>query len=767
MKKILVTGASSFLGHHVMPILKIYATNISPDNPVKGVVSKPRFEILAPSSKDLNLLDRKAVIEYIVKNKPTTILHLAAKCGGIGANKAAPAEFIHDNLKMTMNLFDAIKEVNGWNNNTSEVPVVTHFYGLGSVCGYPKLCPVPFKEDDMWNGKPEETNLPYGESKRLMFLMQQAFRQQFGLKGAHLVPTNLYGEHDHFDLKNSHVMPALINKFTNAKANALDSVEIWGDGTPTREFLYAGDCADAIVRAVCNGVDYSEPINIGTGVDISISDLADMIRDIVDFKGNLLFTGEVSINGQPKRCLDISRAKSVLGFEAKTDLKTGLAKTIKWYQNEVGMIRNVKGAHSKEDLISSLEQKAGKIAKYFRENPEDVDRISLEFLINVLNNMVSEHKIKDMDVDDVKIVNTQDQDPSSSIHRREILLHIVGTPCDLFQVDALNKEKFTKFSNPYRPDRKVLVRFGAETSTGYYTRNFDKPRLHCWTSNEPKIKEGDYLVRLNSDSTFEKFDIYEVKEDGYVQLFIGIKDHYFNGAEYLKKYSKSESDGYSKSDGYSNDVSQTFNADGYYPVTFLQEFLKANKGFVRSASDGYKDTQCDKVVSDGYDTSKKSDEDHNMSDGHKRLFEILSGNRSKFVDRTITNARNIRDIDSGDFEDNYRNLLNKAVGDIRSKLGVVVNRGSSLPKRGVGVMTQNSESISDVELFAIANLLAIDSKSSEQDNLGDTKQDSTEQQEVAEPVANVTEPVVESIKPKKSNLIDRVKSFFGFAKKGK
>lgn len=343
MKTILVTGASSFLGHHVLPRLR----------------ETENFRVLAPTSKTLNLLDRLQVIDYIARSKPDIILHMAAKCGGIGANKNAPAQFIHDNLIMASNLFEAIRAVNQWGvarkptptgrgRLPAPIPVVTHFYGLGSVCSYPKFCPVPFKEADLWNGYPEETNAPYGTAKRTLLVMQQAFRQQFGLKGAHFVPVNLFGQHDHFDLQNSHVIPALINKFVEAKKqylhdsqeaavspntcpDVIPTVEIWGDGTPTREFLYAGDCAEAIVKAIVEEFDYADPINLGTGHDISIYELAQLIREVVDAPCDLKFTGEVSVNGQPKRRLDVSRAKNVLGFEAKTALREGLKKTVDWY----------------------------------------------------------------------------------------------------------------------------------------------------------------------------------------------------------------------------------------------------------------------------------------------------------------------------------------------------------------------------------------------------------------------------------------------------
>lgn len=316
MKKILITGASSFLGHHVMPLIKNY-----------------EFEILAPTSKELNLLKRTSVIDYICLNKPEIILHMAALCGGIGANKASPAEFAHDNLKMFSNIFDGIKYLNKWGREykSQENQYVTHFYGLGTVCAYPKYCPVPFKEEDIWNGYPEETNAPYGNTKRMMLVLQNAFRQQFGLKGAHLICANMFGEYDHFDLKNSHVIPALINKMVQAKQNKENYIEVWGDGTPTREFLYAGDCAKAIVKSVVFGFDCSQPINIGTGNDICIKDLANLIKEVVKFTGEIRFTGEISENGQPKRRLDISKAKEMLDFVAETNLKDGLNKTVDWY----------------------------------------------------------------------------------------------------------------------------------------------------------------------------------------------------------------------------------------------------------------------------------------------------------------------------------------------------------------------------------------------------------------------------------------------------
>jgi GDP-L-fucose synthase len=388
MKKILVTGASSFLGHHVMPLLENYNTSFEPEwlTGDRGTRLIPRFEIFAPSSKELNLLNRDSVIAYIKKHKPDTILHMAALCGGIGANKKRPGDFILHNTKMATNLFDAISEVNFWDNPSMTRQVVTHFYGLGSVCGYPKNCPVPFKEEDLWNGFPEETNAPYGTAKRHMIVMQDAYRLQHGLRGAHLIPVNLYGEYDHFNLDNSHVMPALINKFIAAKQNEDESVEVWGDGTPTREFLYAGDCAEAIVRAVVTGFDYPIPVNIGTGHDISIKDLADLIKEVVGFDGEIRFTGEVSVNGQPKRRLDVSRARDVLGFTAKTDLRTGLEKTVAWYQKSkskpVGQMENkteYEALSKLNRIINLLEKNTEEVFDQISRNPKDT---RMEAIIN-------------------------------------------------------------------------------------------------------------------------------------------------------------------------------------------------------------------------------------------------------------------------------------------------------------------------------------------------------------------------------------------------
>ena len=303
VEMVLVTGGSGFLGKNL-----------------QEAVLSSGFEWCFVSSKQVNLLEQIEVTRLLDQYRPTVLLHMAAICGGIGANKNRPADFVHLNSRMTCNVFQAAQ------NNGIE-----YLYTLGSVCAYPKHCPVPFKEDDIWNGYPEDTNAPYGTAKRLQLVMQQAYREQYGIKGAHLVPVNLFGPHDHFDLKNSHVIPALIRKIIYAKENQCESVEIWGSGNATREFLYAGDCATALVKVIESKLDYPSPTNLGTGRDISIKNLAELIAKLVEYNGELVYLGD-NTDGQPKRRLDVSRAKQLLEFEATTSLEDGLGQTIDWYR---------------------------------------------------------------------------------------------------------------------------------------------------------------------------------------------------------------------------------------------------------------------------------------------------------------------------------------------------------------------------------------------------------------------------------------------------
>jgi GDP-L-fucose synthase len=317
---ILITGAGGFLGKHVLGAIQ--------GDQKQGYPQLGDDDVFYPSSALLDLTDPSSTMSYFAQVRPTVVLHMAAVCGGIRANQKRPADFIHLNTMMASNVFNAVYKYN-----------VEYLYTLGSVCSYPKHCPVPFKEDDIWNGYPEETNAPYGTAKRLQLSMQQAYRQQYGLKGAHLIPVNMYGEYDHFDPENSHVIPALIRKFMNAIQNGQHVVECWGTGEATREFLYAGDCAAALIKAVRTRFDTPLPVNLGTGESISIRDLAYLIARLTGFHGDIVFTGEVS-DGQPRRQLDVSRARDLLGFVAPTKLMKGLVRTICWYQDNVGKIKD-------------------------------------------------------------------------------------------------------------------------------------------------------------------------------------------------------------------------------------------------------------------------------------------------------------------------------------------------------------------------------------------------------------------------------------------
>ena len=315
--RILVTGAgkNGFLGKHVKTALSKIKDN---------------YEYIDFIGREYDLTSSTEVVEMLSDYKPNIIVHLAAICGGILANKNSPADFLQKNTQMNINLYSMVHELRKTGSSHLN-KIGEYIYTLGSVCAYPKHCPVPFKEDDLWNGYPEETNAPYGIAKRHLYMMGKTYREQYGIKGAHLIPVNMFGEKDHFDLTNSHVIPALINKFVNAVEKGHKSVKVWGTGEATREFLYAGDCAEAIVKAVVMKLDTDLPINIGTGKDISIRDLAFKLADMIGFSGEVEFTGDVS-DGQPKRRLSVQRAKDLLGFEAKTSLDDGLKKTIQWYK---------------------------------------------------------------------------------------------------------------------------------------------------------------------------------------------------------------------------------------------------------------------------------------------------------------------------------------------------------------------------------------------------------------------------------------------------
>jgi len=300
--KILLTGATGFLGQNLEPVL-------SED-----------YEVVGYGSEPWDLRDQSKV-EYIVqKIRPDVIVHAAGSVGGIGANKENPGKFMYDNLIMGTNLIHQSMKYR-----------VPKFVLLGTVCAYPKHTPVPFKEEELWNGYPEETNAPYGIAKKTLMKLVETYHCQYGFNGVNLIPVNMYGPYDHFNLTSSHVIPALILKFHEAIKNNED-VTLWGTGEASREFLYAPDCAEAIKLAIEKDVG-PDPINIGTGKEIKIIDLAEMIANLMGFKGAIFFDSSKP-DGQPRRCLNTDLAENKLGFKAKTSLVSGLTQTIRWFLGE-------------------------------------------------------------------------------------------------------------------------------------------------------------------------------------------------------------------------------------------------------------------------------------------------------------------------------------------------------------------------------------------------------------------------------------------------
>lgn len=303
---IIVTGGSGFLG-------SCLCTKLSDTN----------NQVFIPRSKEFNLIDKNNVEKLILyAGVPDAVVHLAAKCGGIGANKTHPGSYFYENMIMGVNLIEACRKF--------KVPKVVL---IGTVCSYPKHCEVPFKESDMWSGFPEETNAPYGIAKKSLHVMLDAYRKQYGLNSTILVSSNLYGPNDNFKEESSHVIPALIKKIYLAKINKLTEVEVWGDGTASREFLYVQDAAEAIYKSIFVKTD-TTPINLGTGREITIKNLALQIKLLLGYKGSLKFNSTLP-NGQPRRCLDTVLAKSILNFQAKTPLRIGLENTIDWFLNNL------------------------------------------------------------------------------------------------------------------------------------------------------------------------------------------------------------------------------------------------------------------------------------------------------------------------------------------------------------------------------------------------------------------------------------------------
>jgi len=302
-KRICVTGGGGFLGSYVIDRLK----------------TEGATDVFVPRKADYDLVDGAAVRKLLSDVQPEVVLHLAANVGGIGANRTHPAEFFYDNLMMGVQLLHE-----SWKQG------VEKFVAVGTVCSYPKFTPVPFKEDDFWGGYPEETNAPYGLAKKMLLVQSQSYRQQYGFNSIYLIPVNLYGPKDNFDLETSHVVPALIRKCLEAIERGDEEVVVCGDGSPTREFLFASDAAEGIVLAAerYNG---EEPVNLGSGEEISIKDLVETIVELTGFQGRLIWDTSRP-NGQPRRSLDTSRATELFGFTAQTKLAQGLRETVDWYR---------------------------------------------------------------------------------------------------------------------------------------------------------------------------------------------------------------------------------------------------------------------------------------------------------------------------------------------------------------------------------------------------------------------------------------------------
>ena len=303
-QRILVTGGAGFLGKQV--VKQLVDAGANPD------------KILVPRSKDTNLCEWEACQRAV--DQQDIVVHLAAHVGGIGLNREKPAELFYDNLMMGTQMIHAAYQAG-----------VKKFTCVGTICAYPKFTPVPFKEADLWDGYPEETNAPYGIAKKALLVQLQAYRQQYGFDGIYLLPVNLYGPEDNFDTRSSHVIPALIRKVHEAQLAGETVIPVWGDGSPTREFLYAEDAARGIVMGTI-GYSHEDPVNLGTNSEISIKALIELICKLMEYKGEIVWETEQP-NGQPRRCLDTSRAKERFGFEAQVGFEEGLRRTIAWYRS--------------------------------------------------------------------------------------------------------------------------------------------------------------------------------------------------------------------------------------------------------------------------------------------------------------------------------------------------------------------------------------------------------------------------------------------------
>ena len=302
--KTVVTGGSGFLGSHLVELLEADG-----------------HDVHIVRSKDTDLTDMGAVAQLFEEQRPDRVYHLAAEVGGIGANRDNPGRYWYANLTMGVNILEQARI-----HSTDKLVMV------GTICSYPKFAPIPFREDTLWDGYPEETNAPYGVAKKALLVGAQSYREQYGLNSIMLLPVNLYGPRDNFDLQSSHVIPALIRKMVEAQQRGESSVTLWGDGTPTREFLYVEDCARGLFMA---GRDYNgaEPVNLGTGIEISIKDLAETVAAATGFDGEIIWD-TTKPNGQPRRQLDVTRARECFGFEAEVSFADGMARTVEWFRSQ-------------------------------------------------------------------------------------------------------------------------------------------------------------------------------------------------------------------------------------------------------------------------------------------------------------------------------------------------------------------------------------------------------------------------------------------------
>lgn len=301
-KRVVVTGGAGFFGSFV----------------VDGLRQRGAAKVFVPRSAEYDLREQRAIVRLLNDTQPHIVFHLAALVGGIGANRERPADFMYDNLMMGAQLLHE-----AWRAGVDKLVVV------GTVCSYPKHTPIPFKERDLWNGYPEETNAPYGIAKKAIMVQGEAYRQQYGFNSIHIMPTNLYGPRDNFDLQTSHVIPALIRKCVEAKERGDEAIVVWGSGAPTREFLYVEDAVEGLLLAA-ERYDAPAPVNLGSGMEISIRELVELIVELTGFEGDIRWDS-TKPDGQPRRALDTSRAAEQFGFRATTDFREGLQRTVDWY----------------------------------------------------------------------------------------------------------------------------------------------------------------------------------------------------------------------------------------------------------------------------------------------------------------------------------------------------------------------------------------------------------------------------------------------------